>query len=89
MRVEVTQDDIDNGKRMDGAYCPIALALRRLTGKRCSVSAYRAGINYAFGPDHFHLPKEAQQFVLDFDDDRPVVPLSFELNEPYACEVAA
>jgi hypothetical protein len=72
--IQVTQDDIDNGVRLSGKLCPIALACLRTIG-----------MNYAEVFDLWgwcnDIPTEVQDFVLAFDRDLPVQPFSFTLPD--------
>lgn len=78
MRIEVTQQDIDNGKQCSACHCPIALALFRLTGDGWKVSYFRAE-----NPDGGRaiLPPEAERFAKRFDAIGAcgVKPFAFEL----------
>jgi hypothetical protein len=77
--VEVTQDDIDNGVAGSHTKCPIALALRRLTGFGGATVGYTS-----CGPYHerYYLPAYARKFIGAFDSDKPVKPFTLELTEP-------
>lgn len=80
VRVEVTEDDIKNGKpRTD--ECPLALAVNRATGHRSAVYRIAALMN---ADDNFiataDLPPEAVEFHRTFDRHRPVYPFCFELE---------
>lgn len=79
VRIDVTQDDIDNGERDSCDACPIARALHRVGYPRAEV--YRA----SWWPgdhdrSHVPLPPSAMAFVQRFDAGRePVVPGTFVL----------
>lgn len=76
LKVQVTADDIREGKREDSLHCPIALALQRLLGQ-----PWRVGTNVAQGPnwgESADLPPAAREFVLRFDLGLPVEPFEFE-----------
>lgn len=77
--VEVTQEDIDEGS-INCEWCPIALALKRRFGimPRIRVSENYIHIDEAMIP----TPDEAAEFILDFDTERVVVPISFPLDIP-------
>jgi hypothetical protein len=75
-KIDVTQEDIDNGRRQSCHTCPIALAASRVIPKFYSVSyhsIYRVGEN-------IDLPFVAQQFILSFDSGGSPKPLSFEVR---------
>lgn len=75
LRVRVTADDIARARR--GRACPVALALRRLTGWLWDV-----GTDFAATPKgrRFALPEAARQFGEDFDLGLRVEPFEFELG---------
>ncbi len=95
MRIEVTQDDINKGKRSRNRECPIALAIQRCIGKDYSV-----GSNFictaANNPNadcdptnHYALPLAARRFIHDFDSiihglpDNPIIkPFTFNIDLP-------
>lgn len=79
--IEVTQEDIDNGCRMEGSYCPIALAVRRVLKSLgydgdnlfIIVGCMRVVINYNIfkqGEEDFSL----NRFVRGFDQGFPQEP---------------
>ena len=75
--VNVTERDIAFGTRNACEYCPIARALARAIDGKPSVH-----LSYAMiGESRYNLPREAIQFVVDFDAGLPVRPLSFTLSE--------
>jgi len=80
LKVEVTREDILDGKREDGYSCPIARAIRRLgfayvSVGHCTVSVGSPGL----GGD---LPQEATDFICKFDEEGAVgvAPFSFEVE---------
>lgn len=85
--VDVTQEDIDNGKRRQPRFCPVALALNRaLKGK---VDAYVSVVTATLIfrrfliPDkktRIILPKHVRSFILGFDNREPVSPISFTVE---------
>lgn len=79
VRVSVTQQDIDIGKRVSGGACPLALALTRACGGDCWV--YGFGIA-EIGGQQFGMPEEATAFVLNFDCGHAVQPFEFDLEVP-------
>lgn len=94
LHISVTQEDIDNGRRCHSGKCPIALAAARTGGDlEWSVGsrnayAYRYTTVGAEIRTRHSLPKEARDFVRDFDFHQPVVPFEFDLetSEPEASE---
>jgi len=86
--VEVTAGDIAAGKREDCEGCPIACALRRAAG---TPRAFVDGAELAAGnwdgvhpydSDRVRMPREAVDFVLDFDEGRDVRPFAFTVELP-------
>lgn len=81
LKIEVTEEDIKNGIPCDGDHCPIALAVKRLTGKHCyvggayiEISEREEGFDEDGEPywshrevETFEIPRVAQDFVHDFD----------------------
>ena len=88
--VEVTQDDIDNGKPQQAYACPIALAASRTTGfpqDQVGVSdllcVYGNRLD-RYGPEDerevlatYDLTGDAMTFIIDFDRGKEVEPFTF------------
>lgn len=91
LTVNVTAEDIAQGRRSDCHLCPVARALRRVTG-----SVWAAVGRYEMvwrGPNakaiRCDTPDEVIRFVADFDsvpgvNIPPFAPFSFELEIPEA-----
>lgn len=81
-KIEVTQEDINNGKVGDCEYCPVALAMNRVTNKEWAIGNYsycetRDG---EINSDSLRtLPREVTLWIFQFDKDNKVEPFSFEL----------
>ncbi len=78
-RITVTQADIDAGKRECAQWCPIALALRRLTPEtdiEVDSTLIRVGWESATPPE------SAAKFIVEYDEwgPREVAPLTFDLE---------
>ena len=85
---EVTQENIENGVQFDSLYCPISLAIKdrlsSLLGKfdisvdieRCTIF-HDNGISTYAETYWINFPSSATQFIIDFDNDKPVQPFSF------------
>lgn len=81
IKVTVTQEDIDNGVQREGSCCAIAKALERLGYKEPMVEVPTVYI----GNDGYRLPKVADDWACQFDEDKSkVAPFSFELEELHA-----
>lgn len=78
MRVEVSQEDIDNGVPGRPYSCAVALAVRRADGGWVSF----VGSSEVRLRDHAwcSLPEHVQQFIIDFDHGRRVEPFAFDLK---------
>jgi hypothetical protein len=82
MAIQVTQQDIDRGKRGDDCWCPVALAINRWSGRNSSVDVDTVviGIDTADGkPDEFLTPPKIAEFIRRFDNGEPVEPFEFDL----------
>lgn len=82
--VNVTAQDIKNGRVGDPCSCPIARAINRKRGYS------RARVGYSLliahtpeGLRKFYLPFHVTQKVLDFDQGESVQPFTFELPTAY------
>lgn len=77
MKIEVTQQDIDSGKKSDTSCCPVALAMARAVEPlRVSVITKWASID-----GRYHsLPPEVTTFIKRFDIGGAVDPFTFELQ---------
>jgi hypothetical protein len=91
MLIQVTQEDIDSGRRLlcgpewrpRSQYCPIALAIERAICAPVWVGDTVWG--FKGGPVNRTLPRAAAEWADDFDQGRPVAPFEFELYvEPAA-----
>lgn len=88
LRVEVTQEDIDNGVIASPQNCPIALAVKReLTAQGYHylgiiVGNMQVQVLYdAYCPvARYNLPVEAYNFILAFDNKGTVEPFTMELK---------
>lgn len=77
MKVTVTQNHITDGKPGMFGSCPIALAIKDIATGYVSVSTHSA----VYDSHVWSLPVEAQDFVNAFDNNWPVQPFSFDLEE--------
>ena len=88
MKLEVTEEDITNGVRLNGASCALALAFERQVkpkpGFRVSVGVERAYvIDEATNQSIcvYHLSVEASRFIYKFDTQQDVAPAIFEVTK--------
>lgn len=80
MLINVTKDDIQNGwdRQTFPSSCPVAQALRRITGFN-----WRVGIAYCnivSDTKRFTLPDEVGKIIGDFDQLHIIEPFSFNLE---------
>lgn len=88
VQVSVTESDIRGGVRDDDCLCPVALALRRVTGEEVCVCSEQIGLGslgrgYVF-QRVLDTPRAVRDFVDAFDGGRSVEPFEFELDVPLA-----
>ncbi len=83
MRITVTQEDIENGRRCDPDCCPIGRALSRAGVVHYGVVGEAVMVlDEQQHATDLPLPGEIREWILDFDGRRPVEPISFELPIP-------
>lgn len=93
MIVNITEEDIRNGVAQSCYQCPVALASARTFNVQLAWVSYRKVFvpnedgSVAWGldgqrADCYELPKEAIDFIIQFDDRKEMKPFSFELGEP-------
>lgn len=76
MKIQVTQEDIDNGESGNGYLCPIAIALKRAGFKSPAVWDFIDDGDY-----QIKTPKKAFKWLLDFDTGIEVTPFEFEIPD--------
>jgi hypothetical protein len=77
-RVTLSENNILNGNRSEGASCPIALAVREMF-PQCDVDVQnKIAITCGVHQVEYALPDSAVQFIDDFDAGREVAPITFE-----------
>lgn len=83
--ISVTQEDIRLGTRKDQHTCPIALAVQRVLPEFANIEVSNDEIS--IGAPKFYsfysheLPISAIDFIRAFDNERPVEPFSFYLED--------
>jgi hypothetical protein len=75
IKIEVTADDIANGKRGDSTCCPIALACLRIIHKDW-FEVFQEYLNI-----EEPVPTVIKEFILAFDRKKDVQPFTFELPD--------
>lgn len=79
MDIEVTQHDIDTGKRDSPRLCALGLAVSRAFPS-CQIFVGRDHMNIQ--GISVNLPAEARAFIQDFDDHIHVIPFTLHITEP-------
>ena len=77
MKVRVTQDHIDRGKRLNPDLCPIAIALADEGWRQVEVACGAALSRERSGL----LPVRVSAWVSDFDEGATVKPFEFEFED--------
>lgn len=83
MKIQINQEDIDNGLKKSCTECPIARAFYRITNiKDFNVTCGTIIVFYPPYNRHLHIkiPPEAKEFIYNFDNNMPVKPFEFEIS---------
>lgn len=84
MRIDVTQKNIDDGKPNSLKCCMVALALsEHFDDVRCGYTLFRHSGN----SEGVELPDIAARNTVNFDNNIPVEPFSFDLNYKQSANV--
>ena len=76
MKIQVTQENINQGKIAAGRSCAVALAvLEAFPSAKIVVGCDGININY----NYFKMPDEVKRFVYAFDCGLSVTPFEFEI----------
>jgi len=78
MKIQITQQDIDNGRKDHAFGCAIALGLNQEFACNISVSGW-----ICIGKDYYQAMPEVRQWIADFDRGKPVKPIVIELVQTY------
>jgi hypothetical protein len=83
MKVDVTQEDIEQGRSGSASSCPVALAVTRATGRKCGVTQ---DYLYFYGSKGqllggLALPPYVTRAIVQFDSTESMKPFSFKLTE--------
>lgn len=83
--VNVTAKDIKNGCPQRADSCPITLAVKRLlkTDNDVETSDVIEVFGKSGGSEFYRVPKKATNFILRFDEGKPVKPFKFRLVKNY------
>ena len=93
--INVTREHIAKGKPFSTRFCPVALAVKEIASERMEVETSSVGVvTSTFSVYFVHytekevfryhipLPYDAEKFILDFDNRKPVYPFSFDIEIP-------
>jgi hypothetical protein len=81
MKIMVTREDIEGGRRYDPVRCPVARALRR--AGMVFFTVMESAVRLRDEDEHgglLVLPGSVQNWIRDFDRGEPVEPMHFELE---------
>ena len=76
MKIKVTKEHIDKGRKKSALSCPIALAIGDKYGLDASVGPESCVIGYTI----CDLPKSVKKFIKLFDNGYSVEPFEFNIN---------
>lgn len=82
MKVIVTRDDIDQGRRRDPNDCAVARALRRAGVAHSGVTGMLVFLDNNQQRTSVLLPGPVQEWIVDFDWGAAVEPIEFDLTLP-------
>ena len=80
MEIDVTQEHIDNGKRKDPSFCPVALACKEQIDHVAHIEAYPSKISMV-GLTKKYYKHDATDFMVSFDRGEKVRPRTVNLRE--------
>lgn len=86
VKITVTREDIAKGEAtrhmtVRPHCCPVARAVQRAC-EDTELKVWEHGVYRSHGDDIAQLPKKAGNFVVRFDDGKPVKPFTFTLRMP-------
>lgn len=85
LEIHLRQDHIDKGQRSECTRCPGALALIEQVPdvESVDVDDIRVIFRTVMGATvKVETPEELHDFIIDFDDGKPVKPFSFKIKNP-------
>lgn len=86
MKIIVTREDIDSGRRRDPNDCAVARALRRSGVTHSGVTGMLVFLDSNRQRSSVLLPGRVQEWIVDFDWGAPVEPIEFDLVLPHMQE---
>lgn len=79
-KIQVTEDDINQGQPREERYCPVALAMSRALGAEDVLVGYAEAY---VGDKCYAIPELTGGWIEDYDEWGEGSPFEFELGEPY------
>lgn len=76
MKIQVTQQHIEQGKHCDPLKCPVALAITAAGVNHAGVTQSRLVV----GDNWIFLPDAVYNWIARFDARKPVSPIEFEVD---------
>lgn len=74
MKIQITQQDINNGMKDHISGCAIALGLKQEFAYEIGVSGW-----ICIGKDYYKATPEVRRWIANFDEGKPVKPITIEL----------
>ena len=87
IHIKVEQRHIDNGKREDCSYCPIALAIMETIPSNCLLGPFWKQVKVHDSNEiivrgiTYNTSRKVSQFICDFDSGKEVEPMDFVLSK--------
>ncbi len=85
MKIDVTQEDIDQGLRNDGWKCPVGRGVQRATNDGDFAVEIDRIVRGTEGDEDYlsvELPEDVGERICKFDDGLGMQPFSFEIDLP-------
>ena len=82
VRINVTQEHIEQGVRGNVYSCAVALAAQEVLGRDIVMIADIALRRGAVWSKFAVLPEMVRAWIVEFDDGRSMAPITFELDIP-------
>src|SRR4051794_37361841 len=83
MKITITKEDIDIGHKHDPERCAVARALTRAGVSHFGVMLTSVVVADGYGHvTGLPLPTAVTDWILNFDGNKPVAPISFDLTTP-------
>lgn len=80
MKIRVEQSDIDAGIPQDSCSCPVGIAISRALGGVIVFVMVSAVVIDPEWPEERALPEHVGRWIVEFDHEKKVSPIEFELE---------